>query len=94
MRYTFQKKKKPTKKKKRFSQKRIHEQGEDEPSLKLMDIIQDILDIEDKVIDVKIKLKKLTPQILKPQNRKLHPSFFKDMERKSSDDDEDDTDDE
>jgi len=60
MRYTFQKKKKPTKKKKRFSQKRIHEQGEDEPSLKLMDIIQDILDIEDKVIDVKIKLKKLS----------------------------------
>ena len=69
-------------------------QGEDEPSLKLMDIIQDILDIEDKVIDVKIKLKKLTPQIHKPQNRKLHPSFFKDVERKSSDDDEDDTDDE
>ena len=76
MRYTFPKKKKIPKKKKGFQV----EQQDNEPSIKLMDIIQDILDIENKVIDVKVKLKKLTPKVKQPSGRKLDNDFFTDRE--------------
>ena len=43
--------------------KMIREQPEKEPSLKLMDIIQLVLNLEDGVIEIKKKLKELQPKV-------------------------------
>ena len=49
-----------------------------EPSLKLMDIVQDILDIEKRVIDVKKKMKELMIQTNneEPKRKEIDKDFF------------------
>jgi penicillin V acylase-like amidase (Ntn superfamily) len=56
----------------------IKEQSEKEPQVKVMDIIQLVLDLEDKVLEVKKKLKEIQPIVNpKPQGHKIDKDFFK-----------------
>jgi len=53
------------------------EQQEKEPSLKLMDIIQLVLNLEDGVIEIKKKLKELQPKVNPDSGvKKIDPKFF------------------
>jgi|TARA_B100002003_G_C13988137_1_gene477581 hypothetical protein len=57
--------------------KMIREQPEKEPSLKLMDIIQLVLNLEDGVIEIKKKLKELQPKVYPDSGgKKIDPKFF------------------
>ena len=57
--------------------KMIREQPEKEPSLKLMDIIQLVLNLEDGVIEIKKKLKELQPKVYPDSGgKKIVPKFF------------------
>ena len=57
--------------------KMIREQPEKEPSLKLMDIIQLVLNLEDGVIEIKKKLKELQPKVNPDSGgKKIDPKFF------------------
>ena len=62
--------------------KMIREQPEKEPSLKLMDIIQLVLNLEDGVIEIKKKLKELQPKVYPDSGgKKIDPNLFKDIEK-------------
>ena len=55
----------------------VKEQQEKEPSLKLMDIIQLVLNLEDGVIEIKKKLKELQPKVNPDSGgKKIDPKFF------------------
>ena len=55
----------------------LKEQPEKEPSLKLMDIIQLVLNLEDGVIEIKKKLKELQPKVNPDSGgKKIDPKFF------------------
>ena len=55
----------------------VKEQQEKEPSLKLMDIIQLVLNLEDGVIEIKKKLKELQPKVYPDSGgKKIDPKFF------------------
>lgn len=58
--------------------KQVVESEVKEPSLKLMDIVQDILDIEKRVIDVKKKMKELMIQTNneEPKRKEIDKDFF------------------
>lgn len=49
-----------------------------EPSLKLMDIVQDILDIEKRILDIKKKMKELMIQNNEeePKQKEIDKDFF------------------
>ena len=68
------------------------EQPNQKPSdIKLMDIIEDVVELEKRVIDLKKRLKELVPQVGE-KSRKIDPNFFKkskDGECLRSDDDND-----
>ena len=68
------------------------EQPNQKPSdIKLMDIIEDVVELEKRVIDLKKRLKELVPQVGE-KSRKIDPNFFKkskDGEYLRSDDDND-----
>lgn len=55
----------------------LKEQQEKPPQMKVMDIIQLVLDLEDKVIEIKKKLKELQPKV-NPNSggKKIDPKFF------------------
>jgi len=60
----------------------VKEQQEKEPSLKLMDIIQLVLNLEDGVIEIKKKLKELQPKVYPDSGgKKIDPNLFKDIEK-------------
>ena len=53
------------------------EQPNQKPSdIKLMDIIEDVVELEKRVIDLKKRLKELVPQVGE-KSRKIDPNFFK-----------------
>tara|TARA_B100001094_G_C18132575_1_gene773138 strand:- start:935 stop:1192 length:258 start_codon:yes stop_codon:yes gene_type:complete len=57
----------------------IKEQSEKEPQVKVMDIIQLVLNLEDGVIEIKKKLKELQPKVSGDNDgkRKIDKDFFK-----------------
>ena len=58
--------------------KRVIESDGKEPSLKLMDIVQDILDIEKRILDIKKKMKELMIQNNEeePKQKEIDKDFF------------------
>ena len=56
----------------------LKEQSENNPQIEIMDILQLVLDLENKVIEIKTKLKELEPNVNndKDGRRKLDPKFF------------------
>ncbi len=63
---------------KRLLKDLYQEQKEKEPQVKVMDIIQLVLDLEDKVLEIKKKLKEIQPLVNpKPQGHKIDKDFFK-----------------
>ena len=57
---------------KRLLKDLYQEQKEKEPQVKVMDIIQLVLDLEDKVLEIKKKLKEIQPLVNpKPQDIRL-----------------------
>ena len=61
----------------------LKEQSENNPQIEIMDILQLVLDLENKVIEIKTKLKELEPNVNndKDGRRKLDPNFLKDLEK-------------
>ncbi len=60
------------------------ENQKQQPSVEVMDILQLVLDLEDKVLEIKKKLKDI-PQPTQPIGKKIDKDFFK----PPSDDDDD-----
>ena len=58
--------------------KQVVESEVKEPSLKLMDIVQDILDIEKRILDIKKKMKELMIQNNEeePKQKEIDKDFF------------------
>tara|TARA_B100000959_G_C14534954_1_gene441144 strand:- start:199 stop:432 length:234 start_codon:yes stop_codon:yes gene_type:complete len=56
----------------------LKEQSENNPQIEIMDILQLVLDLENKVIEIKTKLKELEPNVNNDRNgrRTLDPKFF------------------
>ena len=51
------------------------EQDEKPNDIKLMDVIEDVVELEKRVIDLKKRLKELVPQVGE-KSRKIDPNFF------------------
>ena len=64
------------------------EQDEKPNDIKLMDVIEDVVELEKRVIDLKKRLKELVPQV-KPKSRKIDPDFFNTTDYLQSKDDND-----
>jgi hypothetical protein len=61
----------------------LKEQSENNPQIEIMDILQLVLDLENKVIEIKTKLKELEPNVNNDRNgrRTLDRNFLKDLEK-------------
>jgi hypothetical protein len=54
------------------------EQNEKPNEITLMDIIEDVVGLESKVIDLKKRLTELVPKVKKDGGKKIDPNFFGD----------------
>ena len=54
------------------------EQNEKKPDINVMNIIEDVVDIERSILELKKRLKELVPKVKKSQGRTIDPDFFGD----------------